>query len=105
MPNRTFIQDRDPLTVPFTRRNPLLADIFERLGYMERRGSGFGKIIRSYEAQVNYKKISGRFFHLDRTQFTVILPSLNCEESEGIRQDVRQGVTQMPPKSPPQDTV
>ena len=55
MPDGTFIQDRDPLTVPSTRRNPLLADIFERLGYMERRGSGFGKIIRSYEAQVNYR--------------------------------------------------
>lgn len=36
------IQDRDPLSVPSTRRNPLLADIFERLGYMERKGSGFG---------------------------------------------------------------
>ncbi|MFR2169532.1 MAG: ATP-binding protein [Anaerostipes hadrus] len=29
--------------VPSTRRNPVLADIFNRLGYMERKGSGFGK--------------------------------------------------------------
>lgn len=43
------IQDRDPLTVPSTRRNPLLADIFNRLGYMERKGSGFEKIINGYE--------------------------------------------------------
>ena len=42
---RSFLQDRDPLTVPSTRRNPVLADVFNRLGYMERKGSGFGKII------------------------------------------------------------
>ena len=67
MPDGTFIQDRDPLTVPSTRRNPLLADIFERLGYMERRGSGFGKIIRSYEAQVNYKEGKRPYFLYSRS--------------------------------------
>ena len=94
MPDGTFIQDRDPLTVPSTRRNPLLADIFERLGYMERRGSGFGKIIRSYEAQVNYKEVKRPYFRSDRTQFTVILPNLNYEDSVGVHQDVHQDVHQ-----------
>ena len=28
MPDGSIIQDRDPLTVPSTRRNPVLADIF-----------------------------------------------------------------------------
>lgn len=45
MPDGSIIQDRDPLTVPSTRRTPVLADIFNRLGYMERKSSGFGKII------------------------------------------------------------
>ena len=45
MPDGSIIQDRDPLTVPSTRRNPVLADIFNRLGYMERKSSGSGKII------------------------------------------------------------
>ncbi len=54
MPDGSIIQDRDPLTVPSTRRNPVLADIFNRLGYMERKGSGFGKIIGGYEFQINY---------------------------------------------------
>ena len=94
MPDGTFIQDRDPLTVPSTRRNPLLADIFERLGYMERRGSGFGKIIRSYEAQVNYKEGKRPYFRSDRTQFTVILPNLNYDVTQGVTQGVIQGVTQ-----------
>ena len=90
MPDGTFIQDRDPLTVPSTRRNPLLADIFERLGYMERRGSGFGKIIRSYEAQVNYKEGKRPYFRSDRTQFTVILPNLNYDVTQGVTQGVTQ---------------
>lgn len=49
MPDGSMIQDRDPLTVPSTRRNPVLADVFNRLGYMDRKGSGFGKIISGYE--------------------------------------------------------
>ena len=31
MPDGSMIQDRDPLTVPSTRRNPVLADVFNRL--------------------------------------------------------------------------
>ena len=75
-------------------RNPLLADIFERLGYMERRGSGFGKIIWSYEAQVNYKEGKRPYFRSDRTQFTVILPNLNYDVTQGVTQGVTQDVTQ-----------
>ena len=45
MPDGSLIQERDPLTVPSTRRNPILADVLNRLGYMERKGSGFEKII------------------------------------------------------------
>ena len=40
MPDGSLIQERDPLTVPSTRRNPVLADVLNRLGYMERKGSG-----------------------------------------------------------------
>ena len=54
MPDGSMIQDRDPLTVPSTRRNPVLADVFNRLGYMERKGSGFGKILNGYKTQINY---------------------------------------------------
>lgn len=32
MPDGSIIQDRDSLTVPSTRRDPVLADIFNRLG-------------------------------------------------------------------------
>ena len=54
MPDGSNIQERDPVTVPSTRRNPVLADVFNRLGYMERKGSGFAKILDNYAFQVNY---------------------------------------------------
>ena len=85
-----MIQDRDPLTVPSTRRNPVLADVFNRLGYMERKGSGFGKILNGYKAQINYTEDKRPTFRSDRYQFTVIMPNLNY----GVTQDGTQGGTQ-----------
>ena len=43
MADGTRIQERDLSSISSTRRNPVLADIFGRLGYMERQGSGFKK--------------------------------------------------------------
>ena len=94
MPDGSVIQDRDPLTVPSTRRNPVLADVFNRLGYMERKGSGFGKIISGYEFQINYSEGKRPTFRSDRYQFTVVMPNLNYNVPQGVPQDVPQGVPQ-----------
>ena len=94
MPDGSVIQERDPLTVPSTRRNPVLADVFNRLGYMERKGSGFGKIISGYEFQKNYTASKKPFFRSDRYQFTVIMPNLNYEVYENGTQDGTQDGTQ-----------
>ncbi len=77
MPDGSLIQNRNPLSVPSTRRNPVLADVLNRLGYMERKGSGFGKIISGYETQINYDESKKPLFQSDRYQFTVVLPNLN----------------------------
>ena len=98
MPDGSIIQDRDPLTVPSTRRNPVLADIFNRLEYMERKGSGFGKIIGGYEFQINYDESKKPSFRSDRYQFTVVMPNLNYN----IPQDVPQNVPQNVPRNVPQ---
>lgn len=82
-----MIQDRDPLTVPSTRRNPVLADVFNRLGYMERKGSGFGKILNGYKAQINYTEDKRPTFRSDRYQFTVIMPNLNYGVPQRVTQD------------------
>lgn len=90
MPDGSIIQDRDPLTVPSTRRNPVLADIFNRLGYMERKGSGFGKIIGGYEFQINYDESKKPSFRSDRYQFTVVMPNLNYNVSQDVPRNVPQ---------------
>lgn len=43
MADGTRVQERGIFSISSTRRNPVLADIFGRLGYMERQGSGFKK--------------------------------------------------------------
>lgn len=47
----------NPATDPIEsrRRNPVLADLFQRMGYMERRGSGLHKICETTEIQDNYR--------------------------------------------------
>lgn len=40
----TLIQNRNIYNVPSVRRNPVLADVFTQLDYMEKRGSGLKKI-------------------------------------------------------------
>ncbi|MEF2670290.1 MAG: ATP-binding protein [Gemmiger sp.] len=94
MPDGSMIQDRDPLTVPSTRRNPVLADMFSRLGYMERKGSGFGKILNGYKAQINYTEDKRPTFRSDLYQFTVVMPNLNYSVPQDVPQRVPQCVPQ-----------
>ena len=71
------IKDVDILNVPSKRRNPILADIFGRLKYMERRGSGFKKIINAYETQQNYKNALKPIFNSFNNDFILTLFNLN----------------------------
>ncbi|WP_443868305.1 ATP-binding protein [Megasphaera sp.] len=48
MMNGSRIQDLDLSMVPSMRRNEIISDIFGRLHYMDRRGSGIRRIINSY---------------------------------------------------------
>lgn len=73
----TLIQDRDIDNVPSKRRNPIVADIFSRLDYMERRGSGFKKIMQAYEVEPNYIEDKKPVFYSNATEFRVILKNLN----------------------------
>lgn len=79
MADGTRIQERDISNISSTRRNPVLADIFGRLGYMERQGSGFKKITESYHAAHNYRKELEPEFYSDVTSFQVTLYNLNYD--------------------------
>ena len=68
-------------SISSTRRNPVLADIFGRLGYMERQGSGFKKITETYRAAHNYRDELEPKFYSDVTSFQVTLYNLNYGQS------------------------
>ena len=51
---------------------------------MERKGSGFGKIIGGYEFQINYDESKKPTFRSDRYQFTVVMPNLNYNVPQDV---------------------
>ena len=77
------VQDRDPLRIPSVRRNPIVADMFQRLDLMERRGSGLRKIILEYAERVpNPRHLKPSF--VSGTSFSTILPSLTYGQTSEL---------------------
>lgn len=76
MPEGRIIQEMNIEDIPAIRRNPVIADIFAQLGFMERKGSGMGKIIDPIKALPNFsEKMLPKFFS-DRAQFTITFPNI-----------------------------
>ena len=82
------VQEQDIRSIPSKRRNPLLADIFEKLGYMERQGSGLKSICDEIEAANNYTEDFKPDFYSDHGQFRVTLWNMNYNSD--APQDVPQ---------------
>jgi predicted HTH transcriptional regulator len=76
----TILDNKEVTSVPSKRRNPVLADIFNRLNYMERRGSGFKKIMDDYKFQENYKEKLKPEFYAKYDSFILTLYNLNYQE-------------------------
>lgn len=64
------IQDLDLRRVPSMRRNEIISDIFGRLHYMDRRGSGIGRILNSYTEFVEKPQFFSTEYY-----FLVVLPN------------------------------
>ncbi len=62
---------------PSKLRNPILADVFGRLRLMERRGSGFKKILDAYESEERYTDSLKPEFYTDGYNFFLTLWNLN----------------------------
>lgn len=71
------VQLLDLRHVPSKLRNPVLADMFGRLRLMERRGSGFKKILDAYEAEERYTEELMPEFYTDGYNFFLTLWNLN----------------------------
>lgn len=76
MPGGRKLEDFDIRRIPSIRRNPLLADMCERLRIMERRGSGFQKIFEDYSKNFANPGQRGPTLESYPACFRVILPSL-----------------------------
>ena len=76
------VQDRDLMQIPSQSRNPIIADMFSRLHFMERRGSGIKKIIKEYKAQYKYSDDMQPEFVSEHGGFFLTLKNLNYRLSE-----------------------
>ena len=68
----SFVQNLDITKISSMRRNRVISDIFNRLHFMERRGSGLTRIVESY-SDYDVKPI----FNSDVSSFKVIFPNKN----------------------------
>ena len=73
----SLVQNLDTDKVASRRRNPIIADIFSRMHYMERRGSGFRKIKTDYHNAINFIPELEPEFSSTPTSFFVTLYNLN----------------------------
>lgn len=77
MMDGTRIQDQDYRKVASKRRNPILAEVFAQLDYMEKRGSGLKKIVNRTATLTAFTKDKTPFFRSDTSSFFTIIPNVN----------------------------
>ena len=82
----TQIQNLEIGKVPSMRRNTIISDIFSRLHYMDRRGSGLSRIVDSYSDFLEKPK-----FLSDESSFTVIFPNKGYSPVLTIDNPVKNG--------------
>ena len=71
------IQECDIRSIRSVRRNPVIADMFHRMKYMERRGSGLKKIITETEKLPGYTEQLKPEFFSNASDFWVVLKNVN----------------------------
>ena len=72
------------------RRNPVIADLFHRMKYMERRGSGLRKIVSETEKLPGYTEAYKPDFSSTATDFRVILKNVNYNLEGDAHQVIHQ---------------
>lgn len=75
----TLIQDRDLDEVSSKRRNPVLADVFAQLNYMEKRGSGLRKIRNETSLLPGFTEVKEPRFRSQATSFYTELLNNNYQ--------------------------
>ena len=71
------IQDLDLTKIPSIRRNTIISDVFNRLHFMERCGSGITRIIESY-----YDFDKKPTFNSGISNFTMVFPNKGYKDKQ-----------------------
>ena len=82
------IQDCSLSEISSARRNPIIADLFHRMKFMERRGSGIRKIIIETEKLPGYDDTKMPVFYSTSSAFFVTLKNMNYKTDEEENQSV-----------------
>lgn len=73
------IQECDISSISSVRRNPVIADLFHRMKFMERRGSGLKKILSEIAKLPGYTEQMQPKFFSTPTDFRVVLKNVNYD--------------------------
>jgi len=79
------IQELDLWSIPSERRNPILADLFQRMKLMERRGSGIKKILEIYKGKKQPE------FKSTETDFMTTFYNQNYRRNRSEKSEVKIG--------------
>lgn len=89
------IQDCELSEVSSARRNPIIADLFHRMKFMERRGSGIRKILDETAKLPGYTEEMKPIFHSTHSAFFVTLKNINYSSQSVSDQDSDQDTDQV----------
>lgn len=92
------IQEYDIYSMRSMRRNPIIADLFHRMKYMERRGSGLRKIVTETEKLPGYSEKYKPEFFSSAIDFRVVLKNVNYDLVGGTHQVSYQVTHQVTPQ-------
>jgi len=79
------IQEQNIFELESERRNPMIADLFHRMKYMERRGSGLKKIVNETKKLHGYSDEFMPEFYSTHSSFKVVLKNVNYIAAQNDR--------------------
>jgi len=88
-----MIQEQNIFELESERRNPVLADLFHRMRYMDRRGSGLKKIVNETKKLYGYADKFIPVFYSTTSSFKVVLKNVNYSENQTGSRDSNGGIS------------
>ena len=91
-----LIQEQDINEIDSERRNPIIADLFHRMRYMERRGSGLKRIVNETSKLPGYSDDLQPIFSSSGSSFRVTIWNMNYGHAPDVPEDVLDVLENVP---------